>query len=421
MGSLLLSHPRLGSPGDEFHHTAVLVCAHDDKEGTLGVVLDTPTREDLTSLLASARHGTGDAQRAGPEPPGWWPAFPQSPGHRGHLFFPSGKRLTPGALAAIRVMRPRIRFRRDGSLLVSFHVPSGTVAEAAAAAIASVMELRHKQAMPDVLRRDDGDPGWLIDEDAGAGQGQGGHDHDDGDHLDQASFVRGQEPSRDRVLRILRLGAQDDEPSRGGGLSSDDDDETSHSSEFSDSDSDSEDEEGDQLIDSRTLHQLLMDDVVASRAASRQLVVDTCGPDLLAACGPAKLQHGGPVTGVTVLHACAAAGGQEVLPGVFRGGDLASITSALRAGSLRQSGVRVFAGHAAWAPGQLDRELERGEWLVAQGSPAWVLDQQHRSRRVRSRAPGGGTVAGKGLAPSSALWARALSAMGGEFAALAAL
>ena len=423
VGSLLLSHPRLGSPGDEFYRTAILVCAHDDREGTLGVVLHSPTREALASLLASAQPAeTAEHGSSAGAVPSWWPPS-QAPPHRGHLFFPSGKRLTSAAVAAIRVMRPRIRFRRDGSLLVSFQVPTGSVAEAAAAAIASAMELRHRQAMPDVLRRDGGDSGWLFDgdEDAAGGQGPGGHDHEDGDDLDQRSFVRAQEPSRDRVLRILRPYERG-----GGGVSSSDSDDETDGSQFGDSDSDTDsedDEDGDedQLIDSRTLHQLLMDDVAASRQASVQLVLDTCGPELLAACGPAKLQHGGPVTGVTVLHACPAAGGQQVLPGIFTGGDVAALAQALRAGTLRRDAVRVFAGHAAWAPGQLDAELARGEWLVAQGTAGWVMAPQHRTRRTRSRAAGGGTVAERGTAPSAALWSRALGAMGGEFAALSAL
>jgi putative AlgH/UPF0301 family transcriptional regulator len=418
VGSLLLSHPQLGSPGDEFHRTAILVCAHDDREGTLGVVLNSPTRDALASLLASAQPAETEQHGASARAaPGWWPPS-HAPPHRGHLFFPSNKRLTPAAMAAIRVMRPRIRFRRDGSLLVSFHVPSGSVAEAAAGAIASAMELRHRQAMPDVLRRDDGDSGWLFDgdEEGSGGQGQGRHDHED----DLQSFVRAQEPSRDRVLRILRPYEQG-----GGGVSSSDDDDESDGSEseFSDSDSDSDsegEEEEDQLIDSRTLHQLLMDDVAASRRASVRLVLDTCGPELLAACGPTKLQHGGPVTGVTVLHACPAAGGQQVLPGVFAGGDLAALTRALHGGSLRRDAVRVFAGHAAWAPGQLDAELARGEWLVAQGTSGWVMGPQHRTRRTR-RAPRGGAVAERGAAPPAALWSRALSAMGGEFACIANL
>ncbi len=31
--------------------------------------------------------------------------------------------------------------------------------------------------------------------------------------------------------------------------------------------------------------------------------------------------------------------------------------------------VRVYAGHAGWAPGQLDSELEQDAWIVAQAAP----------------------------------------------------
>ena len=31
--------------------------------------------------------------------------------------------------------------------------------------------------------------------------------------------------------------------------------------------------------------------------------------------------------------------------------------------------LRVYAGHAGWAPGQLDGELEAGAWIVAEADP----------------------------------------------------
>ncbi|WP_111764905.1 YqgE/AlgH family protein [Nakamurella deserti] len=36
-------------------------------------------------------------------------------------------------------------------------------------------------------------------------------------------------------------------------------------------------------------------------------------------------------------------------------------------------GVRLFGGHAGWAPGQLENEVERGSWFVVPGLPDDIL------------------------------------------------
>lgn len=39
-------------------------------------------------------------------------------------------------------------------------------------------------------------------------------------------------------------------------------------------------------------------------------------------------------------------------------------------------GVRIFAGYASWAPGQLTAELARGDWIVALGLPSDVITER---------------------------------------------
>ena len=34
------------------------------------------------------------------------------------------------------------------------------------------------------------------------------------------------------------------------------------------------------------------------------------------------------------------------------------------------AGMRIFAGHAGWSPGQLEEEIEEGAWYVVDGEPA---------------------------------------------------
>jgi putative transcriptional regulator len=38
--------------------------------------------------------------------------------------------------------------------------------------------------------------------------------------------------------------------------------------------------------------------------------------------------------------------------------------------------VRVYAGHAAWAPGQLEAEIERGSWFATTASPRYIFHEK---------------------------------------------
>lgn len=92
-----------------------------------------------------------------------------------------------------------------------------------------------------------------------------------------------------------------------------------------------------------------------------------------------KLYLGGPVEryGVTMLvrsdappadaeHVFAdvyASGSQQLLSDVVRGGE-----SAAR--------LRLYAGYAGWAPGQLDAEITRGSWTVVPASEQLVFSDE---------------------------------------------
>lgn len=64
-------------------------------------------------------------------------------------------------------------------------------------------------------------------------------------------------------------------------------------------------------------------------------------------------------------------------------GDVAMITAGTR-------GLRVFAGHSGWAPGQLAEEMSLGSWFVVDGSAADVFSNDPRPmwHRVLRRQPG---------------------------------
>ncbi|WP_375477842.1 YqgE/AlgH family protein [uncultured Jatrophihabitans sp.] len=108
-----------------------------------------------------------------------------------------------------------------------------------------------------------------------------------------------------------------------------------------------------------------------------------------AVSGPAVVFGGGPVQpdGALCLGELApgSTGIREVVDGVSTidlDGDVAVIAPIARR-------LRVFAGHAGWAPDQLDAELTEGAWWVVGGSPADLFSEEPKPlwRRVLARQP----------------------------------
>jgi putative transcriptional regulator len=109
-----------------------------------------------------------------------------------------------------------------------------------------------------------------------------------------------------------------------------------------------------------------------------------------AVSGPAVVFGGGPVQpdGALCLGQLAGdgPGARAVVDGVATSdldGDVTVITG-------MTSRLRVFAGHAGWAPGQLEDEIAEGAWWVITGSPADLFSPDPRPgwRRVLQRQPG---------------------------------
>jgi len=110
-----------------------------------------------------------------------------------------------------------------------------------------------------------------------------------------------------------------------------------------------------------------------------------------AVSGPAVVFGGGPVQpdGALCLGELDEAGGdstsKEVVDGVSTvdlDGDVAVIAPNARR-------LRVFAGHAGWASGQLEDELAEGAWWVLRGGPADLFSEDPKSmwRHVLRRQP----------------------------------
>ena len=68
---------------------------------------------------------------------------------------------------------------------------------------------------------------------------------------------------------------------------------------------------------------------------------------------------------------------RRVFDDVYVTGSLKALRSALAQPS-QSSRLRAFLGHAGWAPGQLEHEISRGDWRLADADPGLIFDTAPR-------------------------------------------
>ncbi|ASQ90788.1 hypothetical protein CHL67_07525 [Prosthecochloris sp. GSB1] len=105
-----------------------------------------------------------------------------------------------------------------------------------------------------------------------------------------------------------------------------------------------------------------------------------------------ELHIGGPVQVDTVhyLHARGDVieGSQEVIPGVFWGGDKEQLGYLMASGVISPSEIRFYLGYAGWGEGQLEGEFEEGSWYTTDASRNIVFSEEYErmwGRVVRSK------------------------------------
>jgi putative transcriptional regulator len=103
-------------------------------------------------------------------------------------------------------------------------------------------------------------------------------------------------------------------------------------------------------------------------------------PDLAASVGSytGKLYRGGPVAPARLLFlvrglAAATVQGPEVVEKVFLAGDPEALPDIVRLADGAKD-LRMYAGHAEWMPGQLDREIRAGGWQTQPATAEIVFD-----------------------------------------------
>jgi putative transcriptional regulator len=117
--------------------------------------------------------------------------------------------------------------------------------------------------------------------------------------------------------------------------------------------------------------------VVLNRPTS--LVPATVFPELAGSIGgyAGHLFRGGPIAPTRLLYlvrglAAATVTGPEVLDKVFLSIDEASLPEMVRLAD-GTNDLRLYAGHAAWLPGQLQAEVNAGGWQLLRATPELVF------------------------------------------------
>lgn len=88
--------------------------------------------------------------------------------------------------------------------------------------------------------------------------------------------------------------------------------------------------------------------------------------------------QGGPVQGDTLhfLHQYPniIGGGEEVLEGVYWGGNFESLLINLKNNNLDTNRLRFFVGYSGWTEGQLDNEMKEQSWLTVSATRKLIFD-----------------------------------------------
>ncbi len=89
------------------------------------------------------------------------------------------------------------------------------------------------------------------------------------------------------------------------------------------------------------------------------------------------IRQGGPVQIDTMqmLHRLPLVlGGTEVCKGIYWGGSYDALREILASGNYNPNDVQLFLGYAGWVPGQLEKELEEGSWMISDNASEWLFD-----------------------------------------------
>jgi len=94
------------------------------------------------------------------------------------------------------------------------------------------------------------------------------------------------------------------------------------------------------------------------------------------------LFYGGPVQMDTIhfLHQYSEEipGGQEVMKGIYWGGDFDKVVDMVRNNEIDENKIRFFIGYSGWSDGQLKNELEEKSWLTVKATRKLVFHRDYK-------------------------------------------
>ena len=82
----------------------------------------------------------------------------------------------------------------------------------------------------------------------------------------------------------------------------------------------------------------------------------------------------------------------EILDGLYWGGEIEHVKELIMIGKLQPNQIKFYVGYAGWVTNQLEGELERNSWLVANIRPSQVMASNTQK-----------------------LWDKSLSKLGGDY------
>ncbi len=69
-------------------------------------------------------------------------------------------------------------------------------------------------------------------------------------------------------------------------------------------------------------------------------------------------------------------GSMEILPGLYWGGDYREISKMLKEGAISTGDIKFFVGYSGWSPGQLEGEIKRNFWVIADTNAQEILGDE---------------------------------------------